>query len=246
MPSEPLKRFAVRATPIALLRFVCAAIRVLEVHVLDDLPAENLPNDYAVAPPHFADSRAVVQNQLDVFLTYDRSKFVEYFLLHYSVGTVVPAVAHQDVVERHGVHLQPIARVVTAVIVTSRNNANVVCLVKLAHHLYDWLPRCVVQHAGLIERVANTEVVSHGAINVHEYPLGVRQTDSPPALREELRPLEVRARQLVFFFGLLCHVALSQILSLLLNDAFADHNAGELTTFAARYTASLIALDARL
>src|SRR5271154_1165847 len=170
---EVFQRSAVRALAVPLLLLVGAPVVMLHLRILNDNTAEYLLDRYAVAPPHFAHTRTVVYHKLYVLFAYDGAEFVEYLLLHYGVGTVVPAVAHQDVIKRARVHFKPVARVVAAVVVTTGHNADVAARIQPAHHLYDRLPRRVVKNHRLVKRIAHADVVRHGAVNVHEYPLGV-------------------------------------------------------------------------
>src|SRR5271163_4994373 len=100
---EVFQRSAVRALAVPLLLLVGASRVMRHLRVLNDLSGENLLHRDAVAPPHFANSWAVVNHELNVFLADDCCKFIKYFLLDYGVGTIVPAVAHQDVIKRAGV-----------------------------------------------------------------------------------------------------------------------------------------------
>src|SRR5271154_687368 len=243
---EVLQRSAVRALAVPLLLLVGASVVVLHLRILNDNTAEYLLDRYAVAPPHFAHTRTVVYHELYVLFAYDGAEFVEYLLLHYGVGTVFPAVAHQDVIKRAKVHFKPVARVVAAVVVATGHYADIVARIQPAHHLYDWLPRRIVEHHRLVISVTHAYVIRHGAVNVHEYPLGVGQTNVEPTRLEVLSTLKVRASQLVFLRCLFSRRHFAQVLALLSDDAFANHDALCLTALAADFTASLVALNANL
>src|SRR5271157_201458 len=242
---EVLQRTALATVSADVIAFLRLCVRVRAPLTVDRLTAYRVNLD-PIRPPHLHNLRAIIENECDVLLPDDSGQLVEDFLLDDHIGTIVPVVTHQDVVERDGVSLQPCAGIIPAEIVTARDRTQVERRGQLTNPLRYNLVAVIQQNLVLFVRVPLSTVIRHGAVHVEQDPRATNQTRHEPTLQEGL-PLHPssggrRRRRCVS----VAHRKTRQILVLAADDFLTHHNALGYPASRARNPASDVPLNALL